>query len=91
MGVPTRLSPPHAQRAGVLDAAYARTPERFVRHSPTPPPVPAAAWINKPDTKEAAHQIPDQSVSLGLTGSEPHLFGLGSSLLYAVRAVMITI
>jgi len=26
-----------------------------VHHSPTPPPVPAAAWINKPDTKEAAH------------------------------------
>ena len=50
-----RAEQTHAQRAGVLDAAYARTPERFVRHSPTPPPVPAAAWINKPDTKEAAH------------------------------------
>ena len=50
-----RAEQTHAQRAGVLDAAYARTPERFVHHSPTPPPVPAAAWINKPDTKEAAH------------------------------------
>jgi putative transposase len=50
-----RAAQTHAQRAGVLDAAYARTPERFVHHSPTPPPVPAAAWINKPDTKEAAH------------------------------------
>ena len=45
----------HAQRAGVLDAAYAATPERFVRRAPTPPPVPVAAWINKPDTEEAAH------------------------------------
>jgi hypothetical protein len=27
----------------------------FVRRAPTPPPVPVAAWINKPDTKEAAH------------------------------------
>ncbi len=45
----------HAQRAGVLDVAYAATPERFVRRAPTPPPVPVAAWINKPDTKEAAH------------------------------------
>jgi len=45
----------HAQRADVLDAAYATTPERFVRRAPTPPPVPAAAWINKPDTEQAAH------------------------------------
>ncbi len=50
-----RAEQTHAQRAGVLDAAYARTPERFVRQSPTPPPLPAAAWINKPDTEGAAH------------------------------------
>jgi len=45
----------HTQRARVLDAAYTRNPERFVRRAPKPPPVPVAAWINKPDTKEAAH------------------------------------
>ncbi|MDX6410091.1 MAG: putative transposase, partial [Gaiellaceae bacterium] len=45
----------HADRARVLAAAYARTPERFVRRAPTPPPVPTAAWINKPNTDEAAH------------------------------------
>ena len=45
----------HAERARVLAAAYARTPERFVRRAPTPPPVPTAAWINKPNTDEAAH------------------------------------
>jgi putative transposase len=45
----------HAERARVLDAAYAATPERFVRRAPMPPPVPAAAWINKPNTKEVAH------------------------------------
>ena len=45
----------HAERAGVLAAAYARTPERFVRRSPTPPTLPAAVWINKPNTDEAAH------------------------------------
>ena len=45
----------HAERARVLDAAYARTPERFVRRAPTPPAIPTAAWINKPDTDEAAH------------------------------------
>jgi putative transposase len=45
----------HAQRARVLAAAYARTPERFVRRAPAPPPVPTSAWINKPNTDEAAH------------------------------------
>jgi len=45
----------HAERAHVLDAAYARNPERFVRRSPTPPPVPTAAWINKPDSEDGAH------------------------------------
>jgi putative transposase len=44
-----------AERARVLEAAYARTPERFVRRAPAPPPVPAAAWINKPDSEEVAH------------------------------------
>jgi putative transposase len=45
----------HAVRSAVLDAAYQATPERFVRRAPTPPLVPAAAWINKPDSEEAAH------------------------------------
>jgi putative transposase len=37
-----------AQRAAVLAAAYARHPERFVRHLPIPPTLPTAAWINPP-------------------------------------------
>jgi putative transposase len=45
----------HTERARVLEAAYARTPERFVHRPPTPPALPAAAWINKPNTDEAAH------------------------------------
>jgi putative transposase len=44
-----------AARARVLDAAHQRHPERFVRKPPVPPELPTAAWINKPDTKEAAH------------------------------------
>jgi len=50
-----RAEQAHPHRARVLDAAYAATPERFVRRAPTPPTVPAAAWINKPDTEEVAH------------------------------------
>ena len=45
----------HADRARVLNAAYAATPERFIRHPPKPPALPTAAWINKPDSQEAAH------------------------------------
>jgi len=44
-----------AARQRALDAAYAANPERFVRQTPTPPPLPAAAWINKPDSEAAAH------------------------------------
>ena len=36
------------QRAGVLDAAYAAHPERFVSAPPRPTPLPDAVWINKP-------------------------------------------
>jgi len=45
----------HAARGLVLDTAYERHPERFVRRPPVPPELPTAAWINKPDTKEVAH------------------------------------
>jgi putative transposase len=39
----------HDKRAGVLDAAYAAHPERFVRKPPQPPKLPTSAWINRPD------------------------------------------
>jgi len=45
----------HAERQRVLSAAYAATPERFVRRPPRPPALPTAAWINKPATEEVAH------------------------------------
>ena len=39
-----------AARQLVLDNAYARTPERFVRKPPTHPMPPAVVWINPPRT-----------------------------------------
>ena len=45
----------HAARTRVLNAAYAKTPERFVRRPPRPPALPTAAWINKPASEEARH------------------------------------
>ncbi|MCY7419412.1 MAG: DDE-type integrase/transposase/recombinase [Chloroflexi bacterium] len=37
-----------AERALVLDAAYAAHPERFVNKRPEPPKLPGPAWINPP-------------------------------------------
>jgi putative transposase len=37
-----------AERAAVLNAAYAAHPERFVRTPPAPPKLPTVAWINQP-------------------------------------------
>lgn len=44
------------KRAGVLDAAYAAHPERFVRKPPQPPKLPTTAWINRPDQPEEQAQ-----------------------------------
>ena len=41
-----------AERAVVLDAAYAAHPDRFVKGAPTPPALPGPAWINKPKEVE---------------------------------------
>jgi len=39
------------RRAELLRAAYAEHPERFPHGVPFPPPLPTAAWINKPTTQ----------------------------------------
>ena len=44
------------KRAGVLAAAYAEHPERFVRKPPEPPQLPTSSWINPPDHPEEAAQ-----------------------------------
>ena len=45
-----------AERARVLDAAYAAHPERFVNKAPVPPALPGVAWINKPTPTEEEAQ-----------------------------------
>jgi putative transposase len=52
-----------AVRADVLDAAYARNPERFVRNPPHPAALPVAAWINKPTTNQTRHNQTAQSMN----------------------------
>jgi putative transposase len=55
------------QRQVVLTSAFDTHPERFVRGIPMPPPLPEAAWINKPkvESKEVviAENIPIPGVS----------------------------
>ena len=46
------------QRAELLRVAYAAHPERFPRGVPVPPPLPTAAWINKPPAP-TAHAVPE--------------------------------
>ncbi len=45
-----------AERARVLDVAYAAHPERFVNKTPVPPLLPSTVWINKPQEPEDAAQ-----------------------------------
>ena len=49
--VPERSGSVHRahDRACVLAGAHAARPERFVRHRPRPPALPATVWIDPPD------------------------------------------
>ena len=44
----------HSERSMVLSAAHQAHPERFVNGTPTPPPLPTAAWINKPKSADGS-------------------------------------
>jgi putative transposase len=45
------------QRQKVLDQAYTRNPERFVRSRPKHPPQPTAVWINPPCPTTATQEL----------------------------------
>lgn len=46
----------YATRAVALTKAFARHPERFVSKPPTPPALPAVAWINRPVEQKEVSQ-----------------------------------
>jgi hypothetical protein len=47
-----------ASRARILVAAYQQHPERFVTRPPTPPALPATAWINPPQKERLGYPVP---------------------------------
>jgi putative transposase len=53
------------QRQQVLQAAYAAHPERFVRGLPTPPELPTAVWINRPQAIDEARNVTDSTADTG--------------------------
>jgi hypothetical protein len=56
------------QRAGVLQVAYERNPQRFVHGMPKPALLPTAVWINKP--KEISRTESAEVMNLSMTGVE---------------------
>jgi putative transposase len=70
-----------AARAVVLAAAYAATPERFVRRPPTPALLPTAAWINPPKRLGMAiDPLSPKALTRGEEHPAPQLTAAGRSL-----------
>jgi putative transposase len=57
------------RRATVLRAAYNAHPERFPRGIPLPPPLPTAAWINKPPGLDVGRTTPTNQAADPLASS----------------------
>jgi len=55
-------------RAGVLQVAYDRNPQRFVHGMPKPALLPTSAWINKP--KEISRTESPEAMNSSITGVE---------------------
>jgi putative transposase len=51
-----------AARQRTLDMAYALHPERFVSRTPSPPELPAMAWINPPAGKTTLQDAPGSTI-----------------------------
>lgn len=59
------------QRRIVLNSAFQAHPERFVRGLPVPPPVPQAAWINKPKSESNKILLAETTAIPGVAGDGP--------------------
>jgi putative transposase len=59
------------QRRIVLASAFGAHPERFVRGLPAPPPLPEAAWINKPNVETNQAVLAQTTLLSGVAGHGP--------------------
>jgi putative transposase len=59
------------QRRIVLASAFGAHPERFVRGLPVPPPLPEAAWINKPKAESNQVMLAETMTIPGVEGYGP--------------------
>jgi putative transposase len=57
-----------SQRRIVLASAFEAHPERFVRGLPVPPPLPEAAWINKPKIESERIMLAGNIANSGVVG-----------------------
>lgn len=57
-----------SQRQIVLTSAFDAHPERFVRGMPMPPPLPEAAWINKPKVESKKIMLAENVTIPGVVG-----------------------
>jgi hypothetical protein len=69
-------------RAAILRAAYDAHPERFPRGVPVPPPLPTAAWINKPLT------VPALAAPEGLLRAQAPRDGLQDHAAYPAGTIL---
>jgi len=59
------------KRGLVLSSAFEAHPERFVRGLPMPPPLPEAAWINKPKLESNRVILAEAKAISGVVGGAP--------------------
>lgn len=63
-----------ASRQETLLAAFARTPERFVRGQPKPPVLPEKVWINPPREKTTLQDGPGSTIGVSADPRVPPVF-----------------
>jgi transposase InsO family protein len=69
------------RRQGVLDAAYEKNPQRFVRNAPQAPELPSKVWINPPHKQEEPGQLAQPIAPvLQSLGTDPQTASLNQGL-----------
>ena len=79
-----------AKRQDVLDQAYAKHPERYVKGAPRAPRLPSAAWINPPSCQPAAAAGIELQAGHGGEKGAPGWSNEGGSYLMEVSQIFLS-